>query len=372
MLAARAAPYAAPGALRARRATPRRAAATCRAHASFDARAMAGTLLAGAALSAQLVLSPAAMADVAQAPGPPVEQASEAAAPTKVYPAGTVRYSEFVALLEAEQPWAVLLSPDGSGAGALLKDGRVVATVLDAAAAQDLLAACRARSIDIIVAETKQEFEMNVPQSVPPLLRLSKTLSLTVVPAVMIGTLVIFALRLLRGGPSALRDGPFGFLKLPGSSDAAKSTTRFSDVAGAEGAVQELKEVVDFLKNPDKYSSLGAKIPKGVLLSGPPGTPSCMPQHACTLLTSACFSRQAPARRSWPRLLLARRACPSSAWLHPSLWRCSWAWAPAACATSLTRPSPKRPASSSSTSWMLSVASAASASAEAAMSASRR
>src|SRR5699024_9836580 len=42
--------------------------------------------------------------------------------------------------------------------------------------------------------------------------------------------------------------------------------------AGMEGAKEEVEEVVDFLKNPDKYTSLGGKIPKGVMLVGPPGT----------------------------------------------------------------------------------------------------
>jgi cell division protease FtsH len=46
----------------------------------------------------------------------------------------------------------------------------------------------------------------------------------------------------------------------------------FADVAGADGAKLELNEVVDFLKNPAKYSALGAKIPKGVIMEGPPGT----------------------------------------------------------------------------------------------------
>ena len=46
----------------------------------------------------------------------------------------------------------------------------------------------------------------------------------------------------------------------------------FKDVAGLEGAKEEVKEIVDFLKNPDKYTRLGGKIPRGVLLVGPPGT----------------------------------------------------------------------------------------------------
>merc|ERR1719324_2278772 len=46
----------------------------------------------------------------------------------------------------------------------------------------------------------------------------------------------------------------------------------FNDVAGSDGAKLELNEVVDFLKDPSKYSKLGAKIPKGVIMEGPPGT----------------------------------------------------------------------------------------------------
>src|SRR5690606_17692734 len=52
---------------------------------------------------------------------------------------------------------------------------------------------------------------------------------------------------------------------------SAKKTT-FKDVAGASEAKEELTEVVDFLKNPKKYTAIGAKIPKGVLLMGSPGT----------------------------------------------------------------------------------------------------
>ncbi len=51
-----------------------------------------------------------------------------------------------------------------------------------------------------------------------------------------------------------------------------KVKTSFKDVAGLEGAKEEVQEIVDFLKNPDKYTALGGKIPKGALLVGPPGT----------------------------------------------------------------------------------------------------
>ncbi len=54
--------------------------------------------------------------------------------------------------------------------------------------------------------------------------------------------------------------------------DKGKQKTTFEDVAGCEEAKDELIEIVDFLKNPNKYRSMGAKIPKGVILVGPPGT----------------------------------------------------------------------------------------------------
>ncbi len=72
--------------------------------------------------------------------------------------------------------------------------------------------------------------------------------------------------------------GDFGFGAFGAGKSKAKTYAKgdaditFADVAGVKEAKEELMEVVDFLKNPDKYIDLGAKIPKGVLLVGPPGT----------------------------------------------------------------------------------------------------
>ena len=60
-----------------------------------------------------------------------------------------------------------------------------------------------------------------------------------------------------------------------------KVDTKFKDVAGMEGPKEEIKEVVEFLKSPEKFRKLGAKIPKGVLLVGPPGTGKTLLAKAC-------------------------------------------------------------------------------------------
>ncbi len=66
--------------------------------------------------------------------------------------------------------------------------------------------------------------------------------------------------------------GVLGFGSAKGLIKSEKPNVKFDDVAGNDEAKEEVKEIVDFLKNPDRYLQLGAKIPKGVLLVGPPGT----------------------------------------------------------------------------------------------------
>lgn len=94
-------------------------------------------------------------------------------------------------------------------------------------------------------------------------------ISITIIPIVVI---VIFLSYMMRQAQSA-NNQSFGF----GKSRARlygpdKKKVTFKDVAGNESAKQDLTEIVDFLKNPKKYEKLGAKIPRGVLLAGDPGT----------------------------------------------------------------------------------------------------
>lgn len=95
-------------------------------------------------------------------------------------------------------------------------------------------------------------------------------------PFILLIGLWIFFMRRMSGGSGG--GGGAGQIFSIGKSKAKlfdkdqKVKTTFKDVAGLEGAKEEVQEIVDFLKSPEKYTSLGGKIPKGALLVGPPGT----------------------------------------------------------------------------------------------------
>lgn len=103
------------------------------------------------------------------------------------------------------------------------------------------------------------------------------TIGESVIPVIIIAGVLFFMLRSAQGqGNQALSFGK-SRARLYGNE---KDKATFADIAGSEEAKQDLSEVVEFLKYPKKFSSLGARIPKGVLLVGPPGTGKTMLSRA--------------------------------------------------------------------------------------------
>ena len=147
-----------------------------------------------------------------------------------------------------------------------------------------------------------------------------------VLPMVLLVGIWIYFFRKIGGGAGGLMTVGKSKAKVY-VQDETKVT--FQDVAGVDEAIEELKEIIEYLRNPAKFQTLGAKIPKGVLLVGPPGTGK-------TLLARAVAGEA--------RVPL----CSSPA---PTLWRCSSGWGPPGCGTCSPPPRRKPPASSLSTNW---------------------
>ena len=163
-----------------------------------------------------------------------------------------IGYSEFIAQVDAGQVQSASL--DGEKVTFVGKDGRTFTTIQpgDTALSDRLVAAGVS-----VTAESQQQSGV------------LSLLSVWLPFIVLIGVWVFFMNRMQGGG----KGGAMGF----GKSRAKLLTEKqgrvtFDDVAGIDEAKEELEEIVEFLRNPQKFSRLGGKIPKGALLVGPPGT----------------------------------------------------------------------------------------------------
>ncbi|MBS6915329.1 MAG: ATP-dependent zinc metalloprotease FtsH [Clostridium sp.] len=118
------------------------------------------------------------------------------------------------------------------------------------------------------LAGTDARFSSEIQTQASPLLDVLLTWIAPFVILVLIGQLMSRAMMKRMGGPNAMTFGKSN-AKIYAESETGKT---FADVAGQEEAKEALKEIVDFLHNPQKYTDIGATLPKGALLVGPPGT----------------------------------------------------------------------------------------------------
>ncbi|NTW97896.1 MAG: ATP-dependent zinc metalloprotease FtsH [Oscillochloris sp.] len=139
--------------------------------------------------------------------------------------------------------------------GATPTEANQFTSTIPAVGDKDLLPLLREQKVEIVASTQNPSIFWNILLSFGPVL--------------IIGGLFIFMMRQQTRG----QQGVFTFGRSRAKLNTGdRPTVTFSEVAGAEEAKRELTEVVDFLKNPDRYKRLGAKIPRGVLLVGPPGT----------------------------------------------------------------------------------------------------
>ena len=171
-------------------------------------------------------------------------------------------YNALVNEINAGNIKSLSVASDGSTLRATKKDGSIIS--LNKEANTDTLQLLRDYGV---TQDALKSFDYRV-EGVPFLAQISSVL-IYLLPVLLIGGFFLFTMRRAQSGA----DQAFSF----GRSRARRITSEtpvvtFQDVAGCDESKQELVEVVEFLKNPEKFIQLGARIPKGVLLVGPPGS----------------------------------------------------------------------------------------------------
>src|ERR1700747_61374 len=175
-------------------------------------------------------------------------------------PSTSLTYSQFLDDVSAHQVKTVQLSstPGGTSSGTLT-NGKRFTVVIPPQAGQELLTQLENNNVTVSSAPSGNGFG-------------TELLIYLIVFGLPILIFVWFFRRLSRGAAGGLQ-GALGVGRSRAKIfDEEQPKTKFSDVAGYEGAKAEISEVVDFLKMPERYSRVGAVVPRGVLMIGPPGT----------------------------------------------------------------------------------------------------
>ncbi len=172
----------------------------------------------------------------------------------------SLSYSQFLSDVSAHQVKTIeIASTEGGTSSGTLTDGKTYTVVIPPQAGPELLTTLQNDNVQISSAPSGNGFGTEV-------------LIYLIVFGLPIVLFVWLFRRLSKGAAGGLQ-GVMGVGRSRAKVfDEEQPSTTFADVAGYEGAKSEISEVVDFLKNPDRYARAGAMVPRGVLMVGPPGT----------------------------------------------------------------------------------------------------
>jgi cell division protease FtsH len=170
----------------------------------------------------------------------------------------TLSYTQFLSEVNKHAVKTITIAQSGGTSTGTLTSGADYSVVVPAQAGQQFLNTLQAGGVQTTGSTTSPGFGSELLDWV-----------ILLAPIILI---VWFWTRLSRGASGQMQ----GILGVGRSRakvfDEERPSTKFTDVAGYEGAKSEISEVVDFLRNPDRYSRAGAVVPRGVLMVGPPGT----------------------------------------------------------------------------------------------------
>lgn len=167
-------------------------------------------------------------------------------------------YADFMKDVETENVASVVIQPERDTTAAM------VTVVVKSSGAEKQLPVSDAGQFE---EKLKEVFPSYIVKEVP---RQSMMMT-TIIPILIMGV-VMYVIMLFMSGQAMGGSKMANFGKSHAKLSEGDNKTSFANVAGLDEEKEELAEIVDFLKNPAKYNSLGARIPKGVLLEGPPGT----------------------------------------------------------------------------------------------------